>query len=153
MKKIITTLLIIACMSLTLASLQGCKTATGDKVAAATGIGDGKVSLAENLFIKVGVSKILSPKSAAVITGLHIISAGMLEKLGDDPTSLEALEEQLQEVIEENGITGEEILSAVDDLTADLKSGLSDQLGESDDSTYLVGLKAVLEEIYSQTGV
>jgi hypothetical protein len=132
-------------------SVVGCKTTTGDKIAATTGIGDGTVSFAESRVLKIAESKILPPRSAEVLTGLHIISAGLLEKMGDDPTSLTILEDQLQEVIAEYGITSEDVLKAVDELTGELKLGLYAQIGEADDSTYLVGIKAVIVEVCAQT--
>ncbi len=150
MKKFALFMFVAAVLSL---CAVGCKTTVGTTIAEKTGIGDGKVSIVEAIAIKIGVTSALKVVPVTAQAGIHIVTAGLLEKLDNDAITLETLETKLPEVITEAGITDAEVLSAIDELSATMKQAIIAQLGETEDTVYLVGIKAVLEELYAQTGV
>ena len=137
-----------------IAFIPACKTTTGDKIAAATGIGDGKVSIIESMMINTAVTAALVPLSTGTKTALHVVSGAMLEKLStDDAIMLTTLDERVPEIMAANGITDTMVLDEVTDFAGRVKAAITEAVeGQNGgDKAYLVGVKAVLTAIHNKT--
>lgn len=137
-------------------ALTGCKTKTGSAIAELTGVGDGKVSLVESIAINKAVTAGLAVVSDAAKPAIHVIAGGMLDKLdSNDAITVKALDAAIPQSVKDSGVTDELVLAEVNGFATRIKEALVDRLGitaDADAQLYWVGIRAVLQAIYNQTG-
>ncbi len=143
MKKL---MMLVVCVLL-VAGFAGCK------FSEKTGLFDGNVSIVESIMIKAGVKVALGKIPVTAQAGLHIVAAGLLDKLDNDAVTLSTIETELPQVVADAGITDRVVLAAIDEIAAGMKAEIVSRIEEGDNKVYLVGVKAILEEIYAQTEV
>jgi hypothetical protein len=135
-----------------LLALPGCKWMS--EITDATGIGDGVVTEAEQVKISLGVSAALLTLDSAEEQAVHVVSGALLAKLSaKDSVTLEKLDSYLSDSIKDLNVEPA-VLTTVNNFVKTAKASIAAKLGITSDSQlakYLVGIRAILNEFYSQT--